>query len=109
MEPVIGPGDSERPAVLDRTALLAHAGGDAGLAAELVALFRQHLMPEAEALGGSTDPALVSATAHRLRGAALAIGAAELAKAALRIESGAASPGDPEWGRVLARLRAALG
>ncbi|SHF26177.1 hypothetical protein SAMN02745157_2038 [Kaistia soli DSM 19436] len=75
--------------VLDRAALMTNVGGDAALAKELLSLFWMEILPDAEGIAGMADAAEQRGAAHRVRGAALAIGAAELAAVALAIEEGA--------------------
>ena len=96
--------------VRDASAALALAGGDAALAAELAALFRTQVLPEAEQLAGLGDPAARGALAHKVRGAALAIGAAEIAALSRVIEDGAPFAGSlsQSWSEALARLRHVL-
>src|SRR5690242_15490031 len=100
---------ANRPAeglsVLDHAVLLANAGGDRMLAAELLALFATEILPAAEGLAGLGHAAEQRAAAHRVRGAALAIGAAELAAAAMAIEEGAGAEG---FALALQRLRPQL-
>ena len=91
------------PPILDLDDLRARAGGDAALVGELLALFAAEILPEARRLvAGEVAPEDRSAAAHRLRGAALAIGGGEVATLAALVE---AEPGDEA---LLADLGAAL-
>ncbi|MBZ9937617.1 hypothetical protein LB518_15035 [Mesorhizobium sp. BR1-1-16] len=91
--------------VLDHLALLANAGGDRVLATELLALFGREILPGGEQIAGLADAAEQRAAAHRLRGAALGIGAAEVAALAAEVEDGSSADRLVE---ALRRLRAAL-
>ncbi len=110
MPVVNGAGPDHGLAVLDDQARLALAGGDASLAAELLDIFRREILPEAENLPALAEATDRCALAHKVRGAALAIGAAEIAAVALRIESGGAFDADLPltWSDCLGRLRQAL-
>lgn len=90
---------------LDRAELMQRCAGDAALAEELLALFETKLLPDAARLAALADGAERGAVAHRLRGAALAIGAREMAAVAGSIEAGG---GTELLFPALARLRAAL-
>lgn len=99
------------PSILDLDDLRARAGGDVALVAELLALFGTEILPEARRLAaGDLAPEGRSAAAHRLRGAALAIGGGEVAALAAQVE---VEPGDETLlralGAALERLSAAIG
>jgi HPt (histidine-containing phosphotransfer) domain-containing protein len=98
------------PAILDLDDLRARAGGDAALVGDLLAIFEAEILPEARRLAaGEVVPEDRSAAAHRLRGAALAIGGGEVAALAATIE---ADPGGEAGllalGAALQRLSAAI-
>lgn len=78
---------------IDVVLLLENTGGDVALALELLRTFRDALAREAGGLDGSLDPAERAALAHKVRGAALAIGARGLARAAEEAGQGAAGGG----------------
>ncbi|MBN9019606.1 MAG: Hpt domain-containing protein [Rhizobiales bacterium] len=78
---------------IDTALLLANAGGDAGLALDLLRTFRDALAAEAAGLDGKPDGAARAALAHKVKGAALVIGARGLALAAEEAGQGAAGGG----------------
>ena len=96
---------SRPPVALDRPALLARAGGDAALARELLTLFAVHGMADAERILSGLSADEGRAVAHRLRGAALAVGAEEIAMLAAAVEAGEGGEGLAD---AVARFRAAL-
>ena len=65
--------------VIDDAALAATTGGDAALALELLHIFRQGTLPDVLRLAEADDAETRGRLAHRLKGAALAIGAVRLA------------------------------
>jgi HPt (histidine-containing phosphotransfer) domain-containing protein len=67
--------------------------GDAGIEAQVLALFSAQADSLADALMGL--PADAGALAHKLKGSARAIGAFRLADAAARLEAAILSGGDP--------------
>lgn len=67
---------------IDTAVLLKNAGGDAVLALDLLRTFRDALAAEAGGLDGLLEPAARRALAHKVKGAALVIGAHGLASAA---------------------------
>lgn len=78
---------------IDTALLLENAGGDTALALDLLRTFRDALAAEAAGLDGVEDSAARAALAHKVKGAALAIGARGLALAAEEAGQGAAGGG----------------
>lgn len=86
------------PSVLiDRDFLLAQAGGDRRLAAELLGLFVEHLRAKASGLDELSPPER-RPVAHSVRSVAVNVGARDLARAAGAVED------DPSDGDLVARL-----
>ena len=81
--------DSETASVIDRAHLSRMTGGDIALERELLGLFDAQSALLLELMRGS-DAATVSALAHTLKGSALGIGAAAVARAAGVLEGSGA-------------------
>ena len=100
---------SLQPAALDHVALLQQVGGDEGLLAELVTVFRAdsaRLREEIAAALGRGDARAVERAAHTLKGLVRFFGASAAAEEALRLER-MGRAGDLAGGReALARLTA---
>ena len=97
-----------RAPLLDRFHLARQTVGDAALAADLLALFRDQTR-DALARLAETDPDGMRDLAHRLKGAARAVGAARVALAAEALEEAvfAADGDDAVRAHLLADLSAA--
>lgn len=78
---------------IDTALLLANAGGDVALALDLLRTFRDALAAEAAGLDDMEATAVRVALAHKVKGAALVIGARGLALAAEEAGQGAAGGG----------------
>ncbi len=73
---------------IDTEHLSRQTGGDRELERELLTLFAQQCATHLRTIHGSADPKARLDAAHSLKGAALAVGAWQVAEAADRIEQG---------------------
>lgn len=77
----------------DHARVEAFAGGDAALAADLVALFLNNAARHVADYAATQDAAGRAAALHKLKGAALTVGAGRLAALCLAGEAGQEVPG----------------
>lgn len=79
---------------IDRSSLDLNTGADAELIRDILVIFRSQMVPEARQVPIEADPLKRSRSAHRIRGAALGIGALDLARAATVLEGEAPDASD---------------
>jgi len=97
--------------VLDRDHLSSMTGGDPGLQAEVIEIFRHQADIWGRMLSARQAPSAWADAAHTIKGAALGIGAIRLARACARAErlGRSGDPGLAEAALALDEVRAALG
>ena len=100
---------------LDRAHLSRQCFGDESLEAELLAMFRTQAPSLTEGIGeaAGSSPGLAADLAHRLKGSALAVGAARVGGAAARVEAcgrgGAEGPAEAaKMSQAVSELRGAV-
>lgn len=81
---------SHAAAVLDASVLASQTGGDVALEREVLALFRRQARLLLFRMEATTDPAGRRDVAHRMKGAAAAVGARHVEAAAAALEAAAA-------------------
>jgi signal transduction histidine kinase/CheY-like chemotaxis protein len=107
----VSPDETAAPSTLDRAVLAALSGGSSSVEAEICTEFRQtndldlRTLSEAAASG---DLASIARSAHRIKGAARALGAADVATAAASIDAAAHRRSLPDVMAGLSHLGAAV-
>lgn len=96
---VMTPRRAEEPSI-DDAALMRSAGGDLVLARELLHIFYRDVLPDAGTIAAETAPEARRRLAHRLKGAAVTIGASGLAQLAELLAAGPGE-GDAEGAEAL--------
>ena len=95
--------------ILDRSHLAEFSGGDEALEQDVLAMFRGHGADYLVELAEANDPATFRAVAHKLKGAARAVGARKLAAIAEDAEkTGARSSSIDPCVAFVAPLKAAF-
>lgn len=80
---------------IDRKSLLANTGGDRELAAEVLGIFESQVQTWGQMLNSNSEPEHWADAAHTIKGAALGIGAHQLAEVCKTVEQRGRSEAPP--------------